>query len=135
MNNQRATLSTNSKYYIPKFRYLELKNFCFQYPEWRNDLKELSYIKCSDVKAALSSDVSKPTEFAVLRKLKLEEKINLIEAVAMLADPFLSKWIVKGATEGYTYEYLHMAMDMPAGRSTYYDRYRKFFWLLDQKRN
>lgn len=133
MNNQRSELSTKNKYWIPKLRYLELKNFCLQYPDWKLALKEIVLLK-SKSEISSSGNFSDPTNLLAAKRMQYEERIHLIESTADLADPEISKWILKGVTEGYTYEYLRHQLGLPAGRDMYYDRYRKFFWILDQKR-
>ena len=42
MSRTRNEISVKNKYYISKHRYLELKHFCLQYPEWK---RALSYIE------------------------------------------------------------------------------------------
>ena len=132
--NQRSELSQKNKYWIPKFRYLELKNFCFQYPEWKQQLASITEIRAVFPKSSLGN-FSNPTEQNALCRDRLESNINLIDSTAKEADSYLAPWIIKGATEGYSFDYLHLQISMPASRDTYYDRYRRFFWLLDQKRD
>ena len=133
MKNQRSELSTKNKYWIPKYRYLELKNYCLQYPDWKKELSQISVLQ-SHFQISTSGNFSDPTEQIVLKRMKLLENINLIESTTVKADDFLAKWLVKGVTESLSYEFLHLQLDMPASRDTYYDRYRRFFWLLDQIR-
>ena len=131
---QRAKISIKNKYYIPKFRYLELKNFCLQYNDWKLALKEISLIR-AHLETGNDTASSNPTEEMAAKRIRYVENINLIEETAKLADPLIAKWIVKGVTESYTYEYLHLKLEMPASRDMYYDRYRRFFWILDKKRS
>ncbi len=133
MQNQRSELSPKNKYWIPKFRYLELKNFCLQYPEWKSELASLDPLKANLPKIS-SGNFSDPTNTLVARRLELNKKISLIENCADLSEPSISSWLIKGVTENYTYEYLKYKLDLPAGRDYYYDRYRKFFFILDKKR-
>ena len=130
---QRSEISVKNKYYISRLRYLELKNFCLQYKDWKLALKEITLIKAHE-EINKSSSISDPTNQMAVKRLKYEENISLIEETAIVSDPSIAKWIIKGVTEGYTYEYLHLQMDLPAGRDLYYDRYRRFFWLLDKRR-
>lgn len=58
----------------------------------------------------------------------------LVRDVCMAADPSLADYILKAVTEGYSYTYLKTVMGIPCGRSMYFDRYRKFFWLLSKRR-
>lgn len=133
MNNQRATISQKNKYWIPKFRYLELKNWCLQYPDWKKDLASISELKTHS-QIFTSGNFSDSTLATVLTRDKFLVNITLLEDIAKQADDFLAPWIIKGITENISYDYLHLKLDMPTSRDTYYDRYRRFFWLLDQKR-
>ena len=130
---QRSKISTKNKYWIPKLRYLELKNFCLQYNDWKLALKEITLIRAR-IESSTSNAIANPTEEMAEKCLKYDENIRLIEETAIISDPSIAKWIVKGVTEGYTYEYLHLKLDLPASRDMYYDRYRRFFWLLDKRR-
>ena len=133
MNNQRSELSEKNKYWIPKFRYLELKNFCLQYSDWKKALNEISFLKAkSEISSA--GTFSNSTENLAFKIANIQDRIDLIEKTAKESDPELAKWLIKGVTENLTYEYLKYQLDLPAGRSMYYDRYRKFFWILDQRR-
>ena len=133
MNQQRSEISIKSRYWIPKYRYLELKNFCFQYPEWKKSLAAISEIK-THFQISSSGNFSDPTSETVLKKLKYQSLIDLIDKTASDADPDLAKWLIRGITENYSYEFLKYQLGLPAGREMYYDRYRRFFWLLDQRR-
>ena len=70
-----------------------------------------------------------------MKKAQYAERIKLIEEAAMQADDFLYPYILKAVTEGLSYTYLKSRMDIPCGRDMYYDRYRRFFWLLSEMRD
>lgn len=131
-NNQRSELSKRSKYWMPRNRYLELKNFCLQYKDWKLAIKEIALLK-AHIAQNTSGILGDPTEQMAIKRLRYERNIQLVEDTAILADPTIAKWLLKGVTENYSYEYLHYKLDLPAGRDLYYDRYRRFFWLLDQR--
>ena len=133
MKNQRSELSTKNKYWIPKFRYLELKNFCLQYPDWKISVHSIDPVQSQSLKP-VSGMISDPTHSFAVKQLEMQEKISLIDTCANLAEPSIAYWIIKGVTQNYSYEYLKYKLELPAGRDYYYDRYRKFFWILDQKR-
>ena len=101
----RAAISQKNKYWIDKHRHYELRHFCLQYPGWQK-----KYSKHLD-------------------------KIHLIERVAMDADSFLGEYILRAVTEGLSYTYLKTKLEIPCGRDMYYDRYRRFFWLLNKVRD
>lgn len=134
----RAEISEKNKYYIDKHRHYELKHFCLQYPSWKK-----AYADFDDTSVSLSTIESVPTsnlpgdptaKRAVL-KAHYSERIKLIEKVAMEADRYLYEYILKAVTEGLSYTYLKSRLNIPCGKDMYYDRYRKFFWLLSTSRN
>lgn len=133
----RPEISEKNKYWIDKHRYYELKHFCLQYREWKK-----SYISCNDSIIFASQIERVPTtnipsdltsKYAVKRAY-YAERIKLVEEAAMEADEFLYSYILKAVTEGLSYTYLKSKLDIPCGRDMYYDRYRRFFWLLSNSR-
>lgn len=60
--------------------------------------------------------------------------MNLIEEAAKEADRILQKYILLAVTqEDASYQHLRTAHQMPCGRKMFYDRRRRFYWLLDKK--
>lgn len=135
MGYLKNELSKKSRYYLSRDRYLELKHFCLQYDEWRSRLLEINDISAKDLVIAGSDRLSNETERIALERTVLKNKIDLVERTAMDADKSLWYYILKGVTEERTYIYLVNMMNIPCGKNMYYDRYRKFFWLLDKKRD
>lgn len=134
----RAEISDKNKYYIDKHRYYELKHFCLQYREWKKAYAACneSIIFASTFEKEPSSNVhSDLTAKYALKKLQFGSRIKLIERIAMEADDFLYPYILKAVTEGLSYPYLKTRLNIPCGRDMYYDRYRKFFWMLSEARD
>lgn len=133
----RAELSTKNKYWIDKHRHYELKHFCLQYPMWKKVYSEFSdfSIPLSTIERVSTNNLpGDPTAHRATMKAYYSEKINMIERVAKETDKYLFEYIIKAVTEGRSYTYLKTKLDMPCGRDMYYDRYRKFFWLLSKVR-
>lgn len=133
----RPEVSAKNKYWIDKHRHYELKHFCLQYPRWKKlytylDDKVMASPKLYEVRHINKVDV---TARIAIDKAYYLEKIDLIEETAMETDSSLYPYILKGITEGLSYTYLKTKMDIPCGKDMYYDRYRKFFWILSNKRN
>ena len=134
----RPEISAKNKYYIDKHRYYELKHFCLQYNEWKK-----AYISCnesiifaSQIENTRTSNVpSDITAKYALKRAQYAERIHLVEGAAKEADEFLASYILKAVTEGLSYTYLKSKLDIPCGRDMYYDRYRRFFWLLSESRD
>ena len=134
----RAEISEKNKYWIDKHRHYELKHFCLQYPEWKQKYSILGIPTIStSVMDILPSDNKHgdPTAEYAMRKAYYAERIKLIEEIAKETDKYLYEYILLAVTKGRSYTYLKTALDIPCGRDMYYDRYRKFFWLLDKSRN
>ena len=134
----RAQISEKNKYYIDKHRYYELKHFCLQYNEWKK-----AYTSCCEAVIFASQFDRMPasnmpgdiTAKYAMRRAQYAERIKMIEKAAMEADDFLYPYILKAVTEGLSYPYLKTRLDIPCGKDMYYDRYRKFFWLLSELRD
>lgn len=132
----RPEISRKNKYWIDRHRHYELKHFCLQYPEWKRAYYLSPGISSSFGNELPGSDShGDPTAKLATRKVMYMERIKLIERIAGEADKDLRDYILKGVTEGLSYTYLRTKMNMPCSRDMYYDRYRKFFWLLDNARD
>ena len=127
----RAEISKKGKWWISKHRYYELKHYCLQYKEMKEELDACIRVSGSfcDI-SSLNPGEGDRTGNTAVKRAYLSRRIDMIEQAALEADGDIYKWLLKGVTEGYTYEYLHSVLGMPCSRSVYYDRYRKFFWCL-----
>ena len=124
------------KYKISKHRFAEIYHFCLQYNEWKDELKYKTDNEASpiitDMPTAHSNDSG--VESLAIRRRQLEEKCNLIEDTAREAGEGISQYILKAVTNEYiTYNYLRTVMGIPCGKNYYYDKRRKFYYLLSQK--
>lgn len=133
----RPEISLKNKYWINKHRHYELKHFCLQYPEWKRE-RAMAGTSIGSSAAERMPSTNVPSDLTArlaIRAAKYSEKMRLIERAAMEADSVLQQYILKGVTEGLSYTYLKTQLGMPCSKDTYYDRYRKFFWLLNNIRN
>lgn len=124
------------KYGISKHKFLQVYHFCMQYNEWKD---ELAY-KTDTVKGIQLSDMPKgtghgnATEDLAIRRALLCRNVELVEQTCMEADGELYQWLLKAVTnEGVGYTYLWEHMNIPCSRNTYYNRRRKFYWLMSKK--
>ena len=134
----RPEVSIKNKYYIDKHRHYELKHFCLQYPNWK---KQYAISKIPSLTSPILGEIQSnnlhgdPTASFVIKKTYYMDRIELVERIAKEADKHLHKYILKAVTENLSYTYLKTRLGIPCGRDMYYDRYRKFFWLLSKERN
>lgn len=134
----RPELSSKNKYWIEKHRYYELKHFCLQYPIWvkrYSELDDLCMTKSIWDRMPSGHNPNDLTAKYAIRKAIYSNRINLIERTSIETDPDLHSYILKGITEGLSYTYLRTKLNIPCSKDTYYDRYRRFFWLLSQSRD
>lgn len=134
----RPEISEKNKYWIDKHRHYELKHFCLQYPEWKRAYSEFSdvTIPLSMIdKTPTSNMPGDPTAKRAMMRAYYSDKIDLIEKVALETDSYLHSYILKAVTEGLSFTHLKTKLNIPCGRDMYYDRYRRFFWLLSKARN
>lgn len=133
----RPELSVKNKYWIEKRRYYELKHFCLQYPDWKKayaDFENLS-IPLSMIERVPTSNLpGDPTAKRAMMKCYYSERIKMVEKTVMEADGYLYSYLIKAVTEGLSYTYLKTKLAILCGKDMYYDRYRRFFWLLNNAR-
>lgn len=132
MGYLKNELSKKNKYHLSKHRYLELKHFCLQYPEWKEQLRAINDICAVDLTRVKSTDLSREPERIAVERERLTKKIALVEQVVHMAGNDIYKWLLLGVTQEKSYVYLSSVMDIPCCKDVYYDRYRKVYWLLAQ---
>lgn len=133
----RPELSEKNQYWIDKHRYYELKHFCLQYPRWRrlyNSLICYPNAWSSPVPPCKTNVISDPVSKYVDERLFYANRMDMLERVAKETDELLSCYILKAITEGISYDHLKARTDIPCCKDTYYDLYRRFFWLLSKER-
>lgn len=120
-----------SDYNISRAKYNELKYFCMQYEEKKQELH-----KSYGLNAIVSDGMPKgnlpgnPVENQAIRNAMLQADVELIEQTAVEAGADVYQWLIKNVTEGIPYEWLNV----PSGRRQFYETRRYFFFLLAQKR-
>lgn len=133
----RAEISKKNKYWVEKHRYYELKHFCLQYPTWKRIYLETNALWASSYDSVIFSrlrEPGNPTAKLAYKRVLYSDNMALIERTATDTDPELASYILKAVTEDLSYTYLKTQLNIPCCRNTYYDRYRKFFWLLSKSR-
>lgn len=131
-------LSQKNPYYIPKERYYELKHFCFQYNDWLKALAVLNgWSTSNDIWLAgivKNNCPASQTERIAIARSYYAKRIELISKCLEEIQPAIAPFIIKGVTDGLSYDIL-AAQGCPCCREYYYGEYRKFFWQLSIERN
>ena len=131
----KPELSRKSRYWISKHRYYELKHFCLQYKEWKTMYLALSEPYHTNLyqNGSGQSEWVDSTAKTVIKREYYLTRMRVVEESTKMADPTIAKYLFKGVTENVGFTYLKTVMEIPCGRDMYYDRYRKFFWILDSQ--
>lgn len=67
-------------------------------------------------------------------RAEVSESNPQIEKTAERTDTELAKYILKGVTEGWSYDIIKARLEIPCCKDSYYNLYRRFFWLLNKER-
>ena len=125
------------KYGISGKRYKELCGFCEQYPEWKEEIKNFSFVggqEYSDMPRNPNHEYDSTAENA-MKIEKLMSKCNLVEEAAKAVDGDMWEFIIKAVCYNVPISYLQMQEGMCMSQSVFYDRRRYFFYLLDKRKN
>ena len=138
-NDIHPEVSQKNPYWIGKHRYYELKHFCLQYPIWKKAYMSLDGLGGHhgdlNVSAKSSQSISDPTVRCAISRVYIADRMEMVEQSAIEADPELYPYLIRGVTEGLSYDTLKMKYNIPCCRDVYYAGYRRFFWLLSRRRD
>jgi len=134
MPDLKPDLSNKNKYWLPKHRYYELKHYCLQYPEWKRLYSSLEFKMEVDQSGIRASEPGKPTEKYAIIRAECKKAMELVERCCKDATPELWRWLLKAVTQGASFVQLQCKDEIPCGKDMYYDCYRRFFYILSQKR-
>lgn len=131
-------ISKKNPYWIPKHRYLELKNWCLQYLEWIEFMSNARYIRSKIPGVGKSQNISDPTGDLAVKLHKADLDTHLIEEICLAVAPDYFVTFLYGITWGASYDYMITQIrerpNFPS-RSEWYKTRRKFFYILSQKRD
>lgn len=133
--NIRPETSKRNPWWIPKHRYYELKHFCLQYPDWIEECKNIDGLaKKSESTHVNLIEWADPTSTSVNMRELYYSNIRMVEECARIASNEIGMYILRAVTEELTYTHLKMMLNIPCSRGMFYDRYRKFFYILNLRK-
>lgn len=121
---------------LSKHRYYELLHWCLQYPEWKKRLQAMSFTPEAKIDASENSKwiANRRTEDLAAIIAELSTNIDLVDRVCREASEELYPWLHLAVTKGVGFQELKMVKKIPCERDMFYDRRRRFFWLLDKEK-
>lgn len=134
--NNLKPLRKSNKYWLTNSAFYQAYYFALRYQEFLDTLEEmgdgsrgLSYDSQPHGSASKSS-----LEDLAIRRSRVSSKVDLIESACRLADADLYPWLLKAVTNNdIGYDYLYYQLGIPCSRGTFYDRRRKFYYILSHK--
>lgn len=78
---------------------------------------------------------SDPTAILAIQRERYFNKMEMVEQTALATDPEIGEYVFKAVTEDLSYTYLKTVLEIPCDKDLYFDRYRRFYWLLDKRRD
>ena len=130
----KGTLSKKNPYYIPKYRYYELKYRCLQYKEWADQRRELDlYLRSVDhtKERVDGGETSDPVYEAMIKRAEYDVKMydidRALESIGEFYEP-----IKCAVTKGFGWSFIQALYSLTCTRDEYYNAYHKFFYVLDK---
>ena len=115
-------MATNN-YKLSAHRYRELKHFCLQYYEMKDEARKLAGRLLAKGEFDLVGDTA--TELK-----NLIDGIRLIETTAMSTDHEYYEYILRSVTEDVNFSGLGVSIE----KGEFDDLREKFFWLLSERK-
>ena len=135
MNKRELKLE---KYGITSKRYKELCGFCEQYPDWKAFLetnKDTVRSGASDgMPYSKTNSISDQSAELAIKRVAIQEKVDLIEKTAKEADPDLWEYIIKSVCYEQPFWYIRDIMRAPISHNSFYGKRKYFFFLLDKRK-
>lgn len=122
-----------SKYYVPAEIWDHAISFLRCYPVWVKEARiydTASAIRYDLPKVQTSGDYN-PVEQTAMKHAKLRDKIEMVEDAAAYAtgNKVLQQFLIKGATQGLSYETMRK-QGIPCGPRQYYRMRRKMICFI-----
>lgn len=126
MSHNRAP-KPGSKWYLPYDTYKLVVSYCYAYHDMQRKLRDLDGWHAHEQDGMpRGTETSDPTFKEAERRLRLQEKIDVIEGAVIDTDPFLYDWLLEGVTKrGVTFQYLKVKMQMPVVDKNQYSELRR----------
>jgi len=128
--------SYSGKYKLSKFEYGYAKWFSLKYPEWLeeyNSLKDSVKGIAYDQEGHGSGSVNDSTGELAAKRAELRRKMLLVEHAAFDAGGEIGEYILKSVIfEDMTFEDMK-AIGLPCERTMFYERRRKYYYLLSKE--
>jgi hypothetical protein len=125
----------NKKWWISENESRLAYSFAMMYNEWKATYDALDGWRTAPTNDTTrpTNAVSSPTEQDAIKREELFRKMEIVDQTLIEADPYICQWLKISVTNpGVTYNALRQR-GMACCPDMYYDRRRKFYFLLSKK--
>lgn len=125
----------SSKYYVERELYMTVVHFCRQYPTWIAELNidpDTSRAITYDKECVQTSMTGDMTADLAIRRVKIAEKVKLIDDTAKEVAGSCNSWLILGVCYGIPFFQL-VSQGIPCGKDMYYSMRRKFYYLVSKR--
>ena len=107
-----------------------------QYDEWKSELNDILLTRSpGGAEGYHDRNYDDPVYGIAWQVSKLNDRIEMVEKAAKEAAPDIYDYLMLAVTKEKSYTYLKMELEIPCGKDYFYDRYRRFFFILDKSRD
>lgn len=125
-----------SKYYLPKYKYRTVVNFCLQYHELKDELRSIDgWHSGSNDGMPHGTNTSDPVANDAIRRAEIQKKIDIIEeSVRECVTGIMQEYVLKAITNEYVgYQYLNTMFNIPMGQRQFSELRRKVYYQISKK--
>lgn len=128
-------LSEKNEFYLPKEEFLTVLHFAQQYPNWERELRtepDTSKAITYDEERVQTSGGYDACSEAAMRRYALAKKKQLVEDTVREVAPEIYEYLLLGVAYGVPFWELQ-EKGIPCEKTMYYERRKKFYYLLAKK--
>ena len=106
LRNEKPELSKKSPFYITKYRYYELKNFCLQYPDWKKALEQVNGWESNshEISGIIRGCLPESsTERQAIIRAYYSMHIDIVDRCVAKLEPAIAPYVLRGVTEEVCY--------------------------------
>lgn len=129
----KGVLSMKNQYYIPKYRYYELKYRCLQYNEWLEKYNDICGKLSTNVFTNDKVDGGETRDITyelMIESGKYKMHMDTIKHALLVVHPTLQTPIFDAVTNGLGWTVIQAKYELSCPRDEYYEAYHHFFYRL-----
>lgn len=131
-SNERGELSKKNPYYIPKYRYYELKYRCLQYKDWEQQYKEaVNFLATNDISKDKVDGGKRrdPVYEAYIKRAEYCNRMDMLKHCIKSLPEYLREPIFEAVTTGKGWQVIQAKYELVCPRDEYFKAYHYFFYI------